>query len=114
VLVTGAAGAFGTAVSAALRERGAEVAGIDLAGEATQGAHIVACDITDPEAAAAQAQEIAVRHSVTSAEGAVVAVRAGTVCVHGDNPSAVAIAQSVRAALDGAGVVVRSPAADGD
>jgi len=69
--------------------------------------------ITDPETAAAQAQEIAVRHSVTSAEGSVVAVRAGTVCVHGDNPSAVAIAQSVRAALANAGVVVRSPTIDG-
>ena len=70
--------------------------------------------ITDPDTAAAQAQEIAVRHCVTSAEGAVVAVRAGTVCVHGDNPSAVAIAQGVRAALANAGVVVRSPSADGD
>ena len=45
VLVTGAAGAFGTAVSAALRERGAEVAGIDLHGD--EAARIVASDITD-------------------------------------------------------------------
>ena len=49
ILVTGAAGAFGTAVSAALRERGAEVAGLDLTGD--DAARIVACDITDPEAA---------------------------------------------------------------
>ena len=50
VLITGAAGAFGTAVTTALRQRGATVAGIDLQGDEAAG--IVACDITDAQAAA--------------------------------------------------------------
>jgi UPF0271 protein len=68
--------------------------------------------ITDPETAAAQARDIAVHHQVTSADGAGMAVRAGTICVHGDNPSAVAIACDIRVALRDAGVAVRSPMAD--
>lgn len=55
IIVTGAAGAFGTAVSDALRARGAEVAGLDLAGKEAE--RIVACDITDPDAAAAAVSE---------------------------------------------------------
>jgi len=50
VLITGAAGAFGTALSAALRQRGCEVAGLDLAGDEARG--VLACDITDAAAAA--------------------------------------------------------------
>ena len=65
--------------------------------------------ITDPETAAAQARDVALHRRVTSADGAVVAVRAGTMCVHGDNPSAVAIARDIRVALRDAGVAVRSP-----
>lgn len=68
--------------------------------------------IIDPETAAAQARDIAVRGVVTSVGGAVLEVRANTVCVHGDNPSAVAVARGVRAALHDAGVAVRSPVAD--
>jgi NAD(P)-dependent dehydrogenase (short-subunit alcohol dehydrogenase family) len=50
VLITGASGAFGTAVRDALRARGWSVAGLDLRGD---GGEVVACDITDPAAAAA-------------------------------------------------------------
>jgi len=50
VLVTGAGGAFGRAASAALRDRGATVMGLDL--NADPGAGVLECDITDPAAAA--------------------------------------------------------------
>lgn len=50
VLITGASGAFGTAVRAALRANGWAVAGLDLNGD---GEEVVSCDITDPDAAAA-------------------------------------------------------------
>ena len=39
--------------------------------------------------------------------GGEIALQAGSICVHGDNPAAVAMAQAVRAALEGAGVAVR-------
>ena len=51
VLVTGASGAFGQAVSTELRERGAEVAGLDLAGD--EDADVIACDLTSPTTRAA-------------------------------------------------------------
>ncbi len=58
-LVTGASGAFGTAVRAALRERGWQVAGLDLRADPGDP-EVIECDITDPEAAAAAvAQAIA-------------------------------------------------------
>lgn len=44
VLVTGASGAFGAALSSALRERGATVVGLDQV--AAPG--VLACDVTDP------------------------------------------------------------------
>lgn len=68
--------------------------------------------ITDPETAAVHAVDVAVHRRVTSADGAVLVVRAGTMCVHGDNPSGVAIARDIRVALRDAGVAVRSPATD--
>jgi UPF0271 protein len=68
--------------------------------------------ISDPETAAAQARDVALHRRVASADGAVVVIRAGTMCVHGDNPSAVAIARDIRVAFRDAGVAVRSPVTD--
>lgn len=48
-LVTGASGAFGTAVRAALRERGWRVAGLDLRADPGDP-DVLACDVTDPAA----------------------------------------------------------------
>lgn len=56
VIVTGASGAFGSAVSAELRRRGALVAGLDL----TPRDGVIACDVTDDasvEAAVAEGVE---------------------------------------------------------
>jgi NAD(P)-dependent dehydrogenase (short-subunit alcohol dehydrogenase family) len=59
VLITGASGAFGTAVRDALRSAGWSVAGLDLRADANDP-EVIACDITDPAAvpgAVAQAIE---------------------------------------------------------
>ena len=64
--------------------------------------------ITDPDAAAAQAVRIAREGTVTSASGTAVLLRADTLCLHGDNPHALAIARAVRQALDAAGIAVRA------
>jgi UPF0271 protein len=62
----------------------------------------------DPAVAAAQAVGIAVDGRVTAADGSIIAVRADSLCVHGDSPGAVGIARAVRAALEDAGVAVRA------
>jgi UPF0271 protein len=63
--------------------------------------------LTDPAAAAAQAVQIARDGRVIAYDGSPIAVRAATLCIHGDTPNAPAIAQAVRAALEAAGVAVR-------
>jgi UPF0271 protein len=63
--------------------------------------------LTDPEAAAAQAVAIARDGHVTAADGSAVALRADTLCLHGDAPNAGAVAEAVRGALARAGVDVR-------
>ena len=62
--------------------------------------------ITDPQTAARQAVDIAVRGRVRSISGTEVAVVAQTLCIHGDTPGAVDIARAVRSALEAAGVRV--------
>jgi 5-oxoprolinase (ATP-hydrolysing) subunit A len=63
--------------------------------------------ITDPEEAAVQAVKIATTGRASSVEGDEVEVRADTLCLHGDNPAAVANAVAVRQALTAAGVALR-------
>ena len=64
--------------------------------------------ITDPASAAAKALRIVRHHVVTSVEGAEVPMHADTLCLHGDNPHALAIARAVRETLEGAGVSVQA------
>lgn len=64
--------------------------------------------IEDPAEAAAQAVSIARDGRVKAGDGRLVEVRAETICLHGDNPAAVANARAVRQALDAAGIAVRS------
>lgn len=64
--------------------------------------------IEDPAAAAAQAVAIARDGRVTAADGRTVEVHAETLCLHGDNPAAVANARAVRQALEAAGIPVRA------
>lgn len=67
--------------------------------------------LTDPDAIAQRAVRLAADGKVESIEGRVIAVRARSLCVHGDTPGAVAIARAVRAALDAAGIGVHAFAA---
>jgi UPF0271 protein len=64
--------------------------------------------LTDPAAAAARAVAIARDGRVSAADGTDVPVRADSLCVHGDTPGAVAMAEAVRAALLAADVDVRA------
>ena len=57
----------------------------------------------DPEEVAARVLRAARDGVLTSVDGTDLAVAAGSVCVHGDSPGAVAMARAVRAALAGAG-----------
>ena len=59
-----------------------------------------------PAEAAGQAVSIARDGVVTAADGSRVAVRADTICIHGDGPDAVAVARAVRSALAEAGIRV--------
>jgi UPF0271 protein len=59
-----------------------------------------------PEKAAEQAVRIAEGRGVLTREGAVVAVEAQTICIHGDTPAAEHIAEAVRKALVKVGVGV--------
>ncbi|MDT0345415.1 LamB/YcsF family protein [Streptomyces litchfieldiae] len=60
--------------------------------------------ITDPELVVRRSVGIARDGRVTSAEGTTVAVRARSLCVHGDTPGATDLARHVRAGLAAAGI----------
>jgi UPF0271 protein len=60
----------------------------------------------DAEEVAARVLRLVERGTVAAVDGSEVAVRAESVCVHGDTPDAVGLAEAVRRALDGAGATV--------
>jgi UPF0271 protein len=62
--------------------------------------------IRDPEEAAQQALRMVERGLVTASDGSEVALRAQTICIHGDTPGATAIAAEVRRTLRAAGVTL--------
>jgi UPF0271 protein len=62
--------------------------------------------LADPGAAAAQAVTIATEGAVVAVDGSRVALRAESICCHGDTPGAVEIARAVRRGLEAAGVSV--------
>jgi len=64
--------------------------------------------LDNPTEAASQAVQIVTQGCALTLEGKEVAIRADTLCVHGDLPGAVARAAAVRQALDDAGIMVRS------
>jgi len=66
--------------------------------------------IEDPAEAAARAVRMVREGAVVARDGSVVALRADTICVHGDGAHAVAIALRLREALLEAGVQLASPA----
>jgi UPF0271 protein len=58
---------------------------------------------TDRDVAVAQALSLARSGTLTAVDGSLLAVRAVSLCVHGDTPGAVALTRAVRAALLAAG-----------
>jgi UPF0271 protein len=60
--------------------------------------------LTDPATVAARAVAIATEQRVTAIDGQDVAVRARSICIHGDTPGAVELARAVRAGLEVASV----------
>lgn len=62
----------------------------------------------DPEEIAARVVRMAVEHVVEAVDGSLVAVDAQSICVHGDTPGALAVAERVRRALEEAGLRVGS------
>jgi UPF0271 protein len=64
--------------------------------------------ISDPSVAAENAVRLARERVVRSFDGGELAVEADTLCLHGDNPNALALARAVREALERAGVEVKA------
>jgi len=64
--------------------------------------------IDDPATCAARAVRMVVDGGIESVGGRRIALRAESVCVHGDTPGAVAAARAVRQALEAAGVELRA------
>ncbi|MGP3929664.1 LamB/YcsF family protein [Nonomuraea sp. KM88] len=64
--------------------------------------------IHDVAVVAARARQMAVEGSVTASDGSSVPLTARSICVHGDTPDAVTLAQGVRDALLAAGVVLQA------
>jgi UPF0271 protein len=60
----------------------------------------------DPAEVAARAVRMATDGTVLTTDGGELAMRARSICVHGDTPGAVALAQSVRNALTDAGITI--------
>ena len=64
--------------------------------------------IEDVDAAVAQALAIATRGEIITRDGATIALRADTICVHGDRPDAAIFARRLRESLAAASVSVRA------
>ena len=62
--------------------------------------------LADAGAAAAQALSVVRDGRVTTHDGESLAVRADTICIHGDTPGAAEFARAVRSALEAAGVEI--------
>ena len=60
--------------------------------------------IHDPDEAARRALQMARDGSVTAVDGTRIALSAQTLCVHGDNPEALALVKTIRETLTGAGI----------
>ena len=60
----------------------------------------------DPGEVAERCLRMAADGEIVAIDGSVVKVEAGSICVHGDSPGAVAMARAVRARLEGAGIAV--------
>jgi len=64
--------------------------------------------IHDPVLAGARMVEMVKASAIITETGKHIPVSIDTICLHGDTPTAVQIAQSVRTALEGAGITVQT------
>ncbi|RUT32867.1 LamB/YcsF family protein [Arsenicitalea aurantiaca] len=62
----------------------------------------------DHAAIASRALRLAESGELVASDGTILRTRARSLCIHGDNPEAIAIARAVRAALTGAGIAIRA------
>ena len=62
--------------------------------------------IHDPEQAATRAVQMLIEGTVAAITGEIIDLKIDTLCLHGDTPNAPAIAQSLRRALEAAGVSI--------
>jgi UPF0271 protein len=105
-------GLAGSAMLAAAQEAGLRAASEGFADRAYEAdgtlrsRKLPGAVLHDPAAAAAQAVQIACDGYVTAYTGERVPLHADTLCIHGDNPEAVAIARAIRQRLEEAGVEV--------
>jgi UPF0271 protein len=67
--------------------------------------------IHDQEAVAAKVLKMVKEGRVVCRDGSEIEMAADTICVHGDNPAAVALVRTIRESLQAAGVEVAAPAA---
>jgi UPF0271 protein len=65
--------------------------------------------LRDPREAATRILRMLREGKVQTVDGVDVEVRVDTICVHSDTPGAVEFVRSLRSALDGQGIVIRSP-----
>jgi UPF0271 protein len=61
----------------------------------------------DADEAARRVLRMVEEQAITTVSGRRIPVRIDTICVHGDNPAAVAMARTIRTVLEGAGVTIR-------
>ncbi len=64
--------------------------------------------LSDPEEVGRRVVRMVTEGSLLAVDGSEVAVDAESVCLHGDSPGAVAMAESVRAGLEAAGVEIKA------
>ena len=62
--------------------------------------------VKDPQAASERALRMAKEGKIITTDGGVLEMRIDTICVHGDNPSAVELVKNIRAAIEGEGIAV--------
>jgi UPF0271 protein len=67
--------------------------------------------ITDPTVAAARAVQLATTGRVAAIDGTLIAVRADTLCIHGDGSDPLGLARAAREALVAAGIAPAAPRA---
>jgi len=65
--------------------------------------------IHDHEAVAEKVLKMVKEGRVVCKDGSEIDMTADTVCVHGDNPSALALVKNIRESLQSAGVAVAAP-----